>query len=361
MIFILPASELLLLEGVLNDGDLETYLICLFLVLVISFLLLNKNILKAKGIIMSNDNIIKSSHLLIFSLISFLLFLSFVLGEVGNLIELLTFSEKYRNGFYKGSGKYTFLILNVVPALLSLIMLKQKKIDKIFYFSLSLVVISSFLVGLRIFLYSIVFLSIIRMIYQYKLNKIIIYFSFILIFLFSFKVYLNNEVADKSLTEKVIMLLARTNYRTTLESNNFNSDVNALKGIILPISLFTDISITDFKTSFVRNIDNEKVRLGLPRLNSYAGVAIPIGVFFYNTSGGAIGVIFLLPVLLLVFYFLYKAASCNEIFKSSVYLGFFISLLGCLTEDINFINKIFSLTIIYCFLYFLLRKKTINL
>lgn len=361
MIIIFPASELFLVEGILDDGDLETYLFFLLVVVALGFFILKDNILQVKGIVMSDRDIIKSSHLIMLSLLSFILFLAFVLNEVSNQLELLAFSEEYRNGFYKGSGKYTFWILNVIPALLSFIMLKQKKLNKAFYFSLGMVVISAFLVGLRIFLYSIVFLSIIRMIYQYKLNKTLVYFALILTFLFGFKVYLNNEVADKSFTEKVIMLLARTNYRTTLESNHLTSNFGASKGILLPMSLLTNVSITDFKTSFVQNIDDAKVRLGLPRLSSYAGVAIPMGVYLYNTSGGAIGVIVLLPFILLIFYCLYKASTCINIFKSSIYLGLFISLLGSLTEDINFLNKVFSLTIIYGFLSFLWSAKRINL
>ena len=70
-------------------------------------------------------------HHLSIALFSVLL-LSFLLKNINtfNIYEIGLFSEKYRNGFYKGSGLFTYFFLNIVPFLFAFQIIKQKKINK---------------------------------------------------------------------------------------------------------------------------------------------------------------------------------------------------------------------------------------
>lgn len=359
MFYLLANSlgELSFISGTrFDDGDLELYSLSILISFLFIFFL---NEFESKPIkVYKFKNHFNSKYVLILSFISFLFFLSFIFSNVNRLEDLLLFAEKYRNGFFKGSGIYTFPILTIIPTILCFFILKIRRINYHLILSLVLVLIASLTIGLRIFLFGILFFIMIRIFTSSSKKKIIIYFLPILIVFMSYKYFLNENTKSLTSEQTVFYFLGRLNLRSILEFNNFSRDISDLKCSLIPINYLFDCKTSDFKETFLSG--QPDISYGMPYINSYAGVALPIPVILYNFFGYFTS-IFLIPYLIILLSLVFKVLTSKNIYKTLLYIILINTFVMGLVEDINIFNKlpimIFCSFFIYHFLVFISKSK----
>ena len=368
VLLLLPISELLIIEPKLNDGSLELYSIFILITIIISFFIFFKmNFFKIHQYNFF-DTLIPNNILLIISVISFFIFLSFIFQYINSLKDILLFASKYRNGFYKGSGIFTYPILIVIPSILALLIIKQKKLQIGFYISLLLVFIATIIVGLRIFLFPIIFLFLIRILIVSEVKKFI-FVSIVLFFvMFLYKYLLNDKVADMSILEIIGYMLGRANYRSLLHFGGFEIGFDDIKCMIYPINqIFFDCNTAQFKEHFL-SFNNYKISIGMSFIGLYSGVAISLPKILYN-MGSPLFLIFLVLVILLLLYLLHHILKSNSFFLLPLLVNMYIIVTMVLLEGISALNKIipmvfisFLVTILLWIVnkkYILKRRKTI--
>jgi hypothetical protein len=331
ILIILPLSEFGSLSGPLDDGDLEAYLVFVLATLLITFYIMHAFNLFRSIEYVTYDRVFSKRTMVLISIASFIWFLFFVIQEIDLIVDIPVFAERYRNGYYKGSGINTYPILIVVPSFLYLILLKQRRLDIGFYLPFFLIFISSAIVGLRIFLFGIVILLFIRMFINQKVVKIISFFFLFFLFLISYKYVLNSTVSEMSFLEVMSYILGRLDFKTLLEFNGFEIGFEHLK------YFFDFSSMVYFKEIFVSF--NNDLFYGKPTLSLYSGIALPISVVLYNTM-----YIFMIPFLLLYLMMMIKLLrlliTSKSLIISSIYINIFIVSLLLILEDIGGITKI---------------------
>jgi hypothetical protein len=282
-----------------------------------------------------------NSYFKILIIFSFSLFFFFILKNLGsfNLIDVVIFSEKYRNSYYKGSGIYTFLVLSFFPIVIAFFMLKSKEKDNWLIFGTILCLCATFILGLRIYLFPIIIVLFIKY-FSKKRNIISISFFVICIFLvlISFKYFLGGRVftESSSLLDIIILTLSRTNYSALLHSGNINLLFEFIESTLL--SFFIDKDLHDFKDYF-HNVNFTNLSYYYPGINKTTGIAIPITVVLYN-SLGFLSIIPFFALLMGIVLSYKKMLKTESLFLSYISFVFFISFLGILIEDVFFVSKI---------------------
>jgi hypothetical protein len=352
VIFLLvsPLGELSFIGGTrYDDGDLELYCFSLLIAFLIVFLF----IIKVKSKIVRIEEVKNSKILFFVTLFSFLLFLFFVFKSSDGISSLPFFAAKYRQGFFKGSGIYTFPILTIIPSILIFFIIKVKKLDRFFVYSLILVFLATFIVGLRIYLFGIFFFFMIRLFSTTSNLKIILITLPLVIIMMSYKYYLNEDTGNLSGSQSVFYFLGRLNLRTLLEFNGLTRDISELKCAFFPINYMYGCDNEEFKNLFLQG--QEDVRYGMSYIGKYSGVALPLPVILYNLFG-FFSVLFLIPYLLFTFWLIsitLKSKKVYSVILCSIFSGI---LIMALVEDINVINKSFIMFVISFFLFFFIKK-----
>ncbi len=362
----IPFVELsILLINFQFNIELFTYLIFLsftFLALLLFFYKKYKKPIQSyRTPFFKNDNHEKRFQAFSFliSSIFFVLFCSFMLNNIQSIEELAFFSERYRNAAFKGSGIYTIGITKISPLFISVILANANRIRITTTIVILMVLFASFALGFRVYLLGIfIFLSF-RLLNQFGVRKSLIYLLPFFAFMIFFKVFLNDQFFEMSLSDRILNIAGRIEYRNLLESwlftskGNFNTFIKYLPGI----NWFTGIDVSSFKEEFVKNISNVTVKI--PYINLYSGVAIPILVILYNYFG----FLFIIPCFALLIVF--SILSFQQIFSKKplvriLCLYIFLQLFGMLVEDVDFISNflyIFFLVPLIYTIYFLSSKK----
>ena len=365
-LLILPIFEIFITPPILDDGSLEKYGFFVIFDILISFFILNK--LKIFKDFNYNffEKIISDYILIIITIISFLLFYTFIHKYIHSIEDILLFASKYRQGFYKGSGIFTWPILIIIPFILSIIVIKQKRLTIGFYFSLLLVFIATIIVGLRIYLFGIVFLLLIRLLIFSKIKNFIIVSIVLFLLMFLYKFLLNTEVEKMNILQIIGYMVGRNNFRSWLYFNGFSMNFDDLKCMIFPINYLNDCSVVDFKQHFAHL--NPKIPIGMPFIAKYSGVTISIPKILYNL-GSPIFLIVLIPYIILIIYILHKLLKSNNIWLIPFWVNLFITLNMALLEDIQAFNKFWVNLVIGIFISvlfyiskfnFKVRSKTCN-
>jgi len=328
ILIIAPLSQYKSLTGPLDDGDLEMYIIFLLAALLLVFSMMYIFGLFRPIKYITYDKVFNKNLIILISIMCFIWFLFFVIKEINSIDDLLIFSERYRNSYYKGSGIYTYPILIVMPSFLLLILIKQRKLDTGFYLPFLLIFIASYVVGLRIFLFGIILILFIRMfIFNKNIIKIIIFFGLFFLFLISYKYFLNDSVSEMSFLDMVSYIIGRLKFEVLLEFNGFNIGFEDLN--------FS--SISSFKEDFLSF--NNDISYGLPNLKLYTGVALPLTVVLYN-----IMYVFLIPLLALCLLIIMKLLrlliETKSLEKSAIYVNIFIIFMLILLENVAVVVKL---------------------
>ena len=366
ILLILPFFEIFITPPILNDGSVEIYSIFIIFVILMSFFIFNSLGLFKNYKYYFFDKIISDKILLFITFFSILDFFLFIRQHIDSITDILIFAENYRAGVYKGSGIFTWPILIVVPYILSILIIKQKNLTKIFYFSLLVVIIATIIVGLRIYLFGIVFLLLIRLLIFSKIKNFIIASIALFSLMFLYKFLLNPEVEKMNILQIIGYMVGRNNFRTWLYFNGFQLDFSHLKCIFPPINHLCDCSIIDFKRYLA--LSNPKIPIGIPYITNYSGITVSIIKIIYNI-GSPIFLLTLIFYLILILYFLHKLLKSINLWLIPLFVNLFITLNMLLLEDITAINKFFVLLALGIFISILfyiskfnfkVRSKTCN-
>lgn len=303
-------------------------------------------------------SLVSNLYFKILIIFSFSLFLFFISNNLStySLTDVVIFSEKYRNSYYKGSGIYTFLIVNFFPIAISFFMLKSKEKDNWLIFGAILCLFTTFILGLRIYLFPIVVVLFINF-FSKKRSIINVSFFAISIFLvlISFKYVLGGRIftVSSSTLELIILTLSRTNYSALLVSGNINLLFEFIESTL--ISFLTEKDLHDFKDYF-HSVNYSNLSYYYPGINKTTGIAIPITVIFYN-SLGFLSIIPFFALLMGIALSYKKMLTTNSLFLSYISFIFFVCLLGMLVEDVFFVRKIIISLCFYPLIKIIYEKK----
>jgi hypothetical protein len=282
-----------------------------------------------------NKKIIR--RLVILIILSDILLVSFVIKNLDefSFLGLASFMEKYRNGYYQGSGIYTFLATNIVPLLLSYF-ISFYKINKTVIVSMLLLCIAPLLtLGLRVFLFPIILSLLFK---HFNRNKIFSKQSLFLIILIVFltistKLLLIPDSLSDSFGGALLNVLTRTNYQALVIpfglkggwASLLYGDTDKLKGLF-------------YKQNY-EYID----RLYLSGILNTSGIAIPLLPLLIILFGYFLGYIFVSILFLFIFYSVSKYNKFHRNLFSIervFHFYFIIFVLIAFIEDFSFIYKL---------------------
>lgn len=270
----------------------------------------------------------------------FIVFLIWVANSITNILELFVFTEQYRNGFYKGSGFFTVGLTQLVPTALCIVLLTNKKLHHFFYISLIIVILVSFVLGLRIFLYPLILTTLLRIsILEVSIKKIFFGFVLLLILLVGFKLVLNKDLPGSSIELIVNKLSGRQELKSLLILDNTNILTYPDVPIYLPFSSSFDIELENFKRDIVSKISNRGEMI--QGITNYSGVAFPLLVFIFDKYFLFYPLVVLFFIFLLHFLSL-KIIICKKIFVKAFLLNSFVILFGTLFEDLFIYVKLLT-------------------
>ena len=302
----------------------------------------------------SLESIQKGSFIL--GVMFFIIFFMFVLKNVSSIDGLLFFSEGYRNGVYRGSGLYTAGIVQLLPLIISLMLVKEKSLSKYFYLSLFLVFAASFILGIRVFLFIIFFFMVIRLFTSNgNVLKSIIVMLLFGAFMFSFKYFLNENVKNLSFLDSILHITSRTGYRNIVYDSNFSLIYDFFKGLPV-VKYFYSCDTECIKFEYVRQLPD--IDKKMPYIGNYSGVALPVTVIIYNMFG-FFGFIITAALIIVFFILLNITYSSKKQLHSICALVGTYYIYAMLCEDVNYIFKlgdaILLVTLVIFFQFFVKR------
>ncbi|MBX9837833.1 MAG: hypothetical protein K2X69_05880, partial [Silvanigrellaceae bacterium] len=142
-----------------------------------------------------------------------------------------------------------------------------------------------------------------------------------------------------------ISILSRTNYTTLISEN----DYNLLKFFIVSYNPISNTGLNIFKRYFYHR-NSRKFYKYYHTISLHTGIAIPVTVILFN-SLYIFSFVFILFLFYLVYIFFINFLITSNKYTSYVYFYLFLSLLGSIIEDINFLLFIPSLFITISFFY----------
>ena len=304
---IFESISALLDRSPITDGEINSYLLCIGLALLWSLITIGttSSTLEIENNF-SNDFTFTPAELLIVTIAALIPFIYFIHTNLASysLIDIVIFSEEYRNGIYKGSGIYTALLIQFLPAILAINIALGSNFNKGFSIALFALVIGTLILGLRIYLLK-VFLSFLYRLTKRKTKSWRVLIGIIVILFMSsiYKFFLDiNSNEEKSIYEHFFNPLTRLNLPALIKYQlGYGADQIYC---LLPTMQYSDICNGEsFKTNYFSN--NPKISLGFPLLSKFSGVAIPLPVYFYNLFGifaASINAIFLTIIAILYNY-----------------------------------------------------------
>ena len=273
--------------------------------------------------------------------------------------NLAIFAEAYRNSAYKGSGLYTGINCYLLPVIIGYLVSIDLKFASKLLAPISLCIITSLFLGLRIFVAPIVLPLIIAFIFKkrekrYKRN-FLMFFSlltlFVLAFSFAAKWLLSTVVVsvegDDLFMGVIKSVIGRINYSKLISAVHFGSSDDQYLLCLFPGSSFTLSNLCD-------NIDLLKYSLlDSSSFRSYggsfAGFSLPLPLLAWSASPVLLIILLMfLPALLYVCYkYLLRSAPFSLYSVSafcivtSVQLGFIEDSFIALNSILQWILFIF--------------------
>lgn len=297
------------------------------------------------------------SRLSLLAVLSFIPLLMFVKNSVGGYeFEYLSiFSESYRQGEFAGSGVYTIWITQIIPIIILLILITNG-LSWSLLIPIILVVAASFILGLRVYLWGVVFGLFLQLSRNFSLSKAI--FAILGIFLFViYKIFL---LTDESVDvyDLFIRQVVRPDLHAIVKNNILNDDLFKIFEYLPVIRNFYGHDVSSFKDYYVPTIENINILMPYKNLNS--GVALPAYVVNYN-----IFYIFSFIANALLIAIIFKMMKFLSMTKSTfikVFLTYLIHVFSIsLFEDVGNLYKIeeiiFFVPIAYLFLMAMNKKK----
>ncbi|MFP4973102.1 O-antigen polymerase [Providencia vermicola] len=343
-----------------NSHDLGIFVLSQTLSLIVAFLFcipLSFFKIRASSQNLFFNNEIYISRITFFiSTLLFSLFLIFYLNNLNGIYDIIPFAERYRNGFYSGSGIYTAGMLQFLPIALSLLIVKCKKINKYILFNLFLLMLTSFLLGQRIYLLIVLFFLMIRVMNSPNKKLAFILIGMIFLFFVSYKMFLVDDLSERSLGDILLHIAGRIRYRFLIYDSNFSYDLDEFLGFIAyPLMPSIDL-LADWKESFALSIPN--LMKNMPFISLFSGIAFPLPIIIFNVFG-LLGFVFIFPIIIIFVWSLKRLYETNSITKSIWYLYGVYFTFSILIEDIYQFSKIPLMIILMVVvnLYFLLLQR----
>ena len=317
-----------------NNADILKIAVLLltYLISIVFFLILPKLKISSQVKPLSFSRF-RLSILSLLCLLPLLFFVGTTIQGYG-LLELAIFSEQYRQGAFSGSGIYTVWSTQILSLILFVILINDGS-SKSLIGPVLIVIFASLILGLRVFLWSLVVGYFFIVINNLTLRKIILLVVFVLFFV-SYKYYLNpdNTTAAHDL---LIEQLTRPDLHAIVKNKIFADDVVEIFEYFPYIRYLFGHDLTAFKDYYVPTIPNLDTLM--PYVSLYSGVALPGYVILYN----GLFVLALIPcvIILSILYNLFiLAKKTNNLFLKFLcaYLFSVISLM--FFEDVNAIYKI---------------------
>ncbi|MDF1641264.1 hypothetical protein [Thalassolituus oleivorans] len=265
-------------------------------------------------------------------------FFIFVYKGVFEFGSFSSFKMAYRDGLLSGSGIYTFPILKILSVLLiSLIVIYKKVLDGFIIISMILFLIAVSILGLRVFLFPLVFVLMALMIYKQKISGFIFFSAAFLLFLVVSKYVIYKDL-DRPFLDAVMNPFLRQNFQALL-MYKWSGDNEGLSIFCMfaAVNSFLGCGPEEWKYSMYGSISGFKNLM--PMLGNYSGIAIPMPVYLYNEYG-------YLGIPLNVFYYLIGIGTWCLAWSSRHYIIIFFSLtvslgiLGSVLEDISTIGGV---------------------
>jgi hypothetical protein len=273
-----------------------------------------------------------------------------------SLIDIAVFSEEYRNGIYKGSGIYTAPLTHFLPTMLAINIALGSKFSRGFFISLFVIVMGTFVLGLRIYLLK-VFLALLYRLTKsdMKLGKTFLIVISIFATLSIYKIYLgSNSDGEKSIYEYLLNPITRLNF-SALVKFQLGYGLEYIY-CLLPTMQYNDLCNGEsFKYAYLAN--NPKISADFPFLSKFSGVAIPLPVYFYNMFGifgTTINAVFISLIGALYFYIERNRSSTFRRIMAFIVL---ISISSAMVEDIMTIQFLDQSLIIGIALFVLIKVR----
>ncbi|ULK51947.1 oligosaccharide repeat unit polymerase [Citrobacter portucalensis] len=358
--WLFPLVEFLFFDNQERSHDLGIFVLSQTLSLIVAFLFcipLSFFKIRASSQNLFFNNEIYISRITFFiSTLLFSLFLIFYLNNLNGIYDIIPFAERYRNGFYSGSGIYTAGMLQFLPIALSLLIVKCKKINKYILFNLFLLMLTSFLLGLRIYLLIVLFFLMIRVMNSPNKKLAFILIGMIFLFFVSYKMFLVDDLSELSLGDILLHIAGRIRYRFLIYDSNFSYDLDEFLGFIAYPLMPSIDSLADWKESFALSIPN--LMKNMPFISLFSGIAFPLPIIIFNVFG-LLGFVFIFPIIIIFVWSLKRLYETNSITKSIWYLYGVYFTFSILIEDIYQFSKIPLMIILMVVvnLYFLLLQR----
>jgi hypothetical protein len=359
-----PFIEMLFIGGYEENDDILLFVLSQFTVMVLAVFLCSSlsilDINKDKGdILVFNEKYI-SKVTFYLATIFFAIFITFYLRYVNSISYMPVFAEQYRNGVYKGSGLYTVGMMQFLPIVISVMIARFKTLDFYFYCTLTLLMVFSFLIGLRVILLVVYFFLFIRLLSSKNVLKA--YLSiFILVAIFVlYKIFLIKDFSGQSFTDIFLHIAGRLRYKYLVHDSGFGFTLTEAFGYLPYISSNEFTNLTEWKTFFSLSVPN--LLTNMPFISLYSGLAWPFPLVMFNVFG-VFGGIFVLPVVILFIFSLNKAFSSSSLNQTIWYFYLSFFCFSICIEDIYQFSKVprmILLMICINYYFYFLQKVIVN-
>lgn len=198
------------------------------------------------------------------------------LGEY-SIESLRIFSESYRQSEFVGSGVYTIWITQIIPILI-LIILITNGWSRSLLIPILLVVVASLILGLRVYLWSIVFALFLQLSRNLSFAKVFFAFFGVLLLVF-YKLFLLSEEST-DIINLFVRQLIRPDLHAVVKNDMFSDSLFDLIEYFPVVRRFFGHELSDFKNYYVPTIPN--VNVLMPYINLNSGVALPAYAIHYN-------------------------------------------------------------------------------
>lgn len=357
-----PLVELLFFENEARTLGLALFVVSQTISIIIAFsFCLHFSFFKIK--IQNENSLFRDEYFIskvtfFLACVFFLFFLTFYLSNVKSIADIFIFAERYRNNYYNGSGIYTAGMIQFLPIVISLLIAKCNKLNKYIYLCLLLLLITSFFLGLRIFLLPVFFFLMIRLMTSKKKKISFIIMIILGIFFISYKLFLTDNLSEQNLSDILLHIAGRIRYRYLIHNSNFSNEISDLLGFIAyPLMPSLD-SLSDWREKFALSIPN--LMSNMPFISLFSGLAFPFPIIIFNVFG-VLGFVFIFPIIIVFIWAFKRLYETSSITKSVWYLYTVYFTFTILIEDIYQFSKIplmiILMIVINLYLIFLQRKK----
>lgn len=297
-----------------------------------------------------------TSKLFWLSVIAFLPLLGFVFNSIQDFsfLEMVVFSEKYRQGGFSGSGIYIVWVTQILPIIVLTIMLSNGFSGGLI-FPILVIVLASFVLGLRVYLWGIFFGGFVIMMNNVSVRKLLFFVVTICLF-FGYKIYLSQE-SNFDPVDFFFKQFTRPDLHAIVKADVFQDNIVDVFEFAPFFRLALGHNIEAFKEFYIYTIPD--IGVLMPYVSLLSGVALPGYVLFYNIA--FIGAIIINTFFIVFIYFcLIQSIKQKKIFLKIFYTYILQVVSSAFLEDINILYKleveIIYPTIAYLLIFLILKN-----